>query len=104
MSRTSEWTLSSDQSNCSSGHGDERELTLRYLGRRFLPGRCWDDTPSSHTSPWGGRGGNPVLPEPEPTQQQNRRMKTDQTMNILPTHIRVQVQYYVCSVCTVCTV
>lgn len=39
------------------------ELTLRCSGRRFLPGRCWGDTPSSHTLPWGGRGGNPALPE-----------------------------------------
>lgn len=37
-------------------------LTLGCLNTRFLPGRCWGDTPSSHTSPLGGRGGNPVLP------------------------------------------
>lgn len=38
------------------------KLTLKYLGRRFPPGRCWGDKPSSHTSPWGGHGGSPVLP------------------------------------------
>lgn len=56
-----------DQNQFTAGHMTQVRsatgLTLRCLNRRFLPGRCWGGTPSSHTSPLGGRGGNPVLPE-----------------------------------------
>ena len=44
--------------------------TLRYLGRRFLPGQCWGGTPWSHISPWAGHGDNPVLPENAQTHAQ----------------------------------